>query len=192
MTDKSAFSEDEWFLVMSTPSLVGAAVAHAGRSGIGGTVKEVMANVKAMTAGGETYPDNGIIQSITSKSDFENRADAKAAAQEQMRAAQAKMQERGIKSPEALGDAAVEDCSAAMALLGERATASERAEYGEWILSIAGAVSEAAKEGGFLGLGGERVSDAEEALIGRISAALESAADSDGVSGNTSDGWSIG
>ena len=192
MTSQSAFSEEEWFLVLSTPSMVGAAVAHAGRSGLGGTMKEVMANVRSMTAGKDDFPDNELIQALTAGEEHGDRAEAKAAMQEQMQKAQSTMAERGIKSPEALADAAVADCSAVIALLNERAMRSEVADYQTWIMKIAQNVSEAAKEGGFLGIGGERVSDAEEALIGRIQAALDTPAEADGFSGDENDGWSIG
>ena len=187
MTSQQDFTDEEWFLVRGTPSMIGSAVAQAGRSGIGGTMKEVMANVQTIMAGKSDYPDNALIQSIIGEQVFADRAEAKEAMQEQMQMARSKMAERGIKSAEALADAAVEDCQAVMALLNERATASEVEGYKSWMMAVAHAVSEAAKEGGFLGIGGERVSDSEEAIIGRISAALDT---DSGESSVAEDGWS--
>jgi len=48
---KEQFSDDEWFLISSVPSMVGAAMAGAGKSGIIGTTKEAMASMKSVVAG---------------------------------------------------------------------------------------------------------------------------------------------
>ena len=39
---KDQYSDDEWFLISSVPSLVGAAMAGAGKSGIIGTAKDCL------------------------------------------------------------------------------------------------------------------------------------------------------
>lgn len=44
--------------------------------------------------------------------------------------------------------------------------------YREYVVGIARAVAEAAREGDFIGLGGQRVSDAERAVIAAVSQAL--------------------
>ncbi len=46
------------------------------------------------------------------------------------------------------------------------------AAYRSWLIDLAQAVAQAASEGGLMGIGGERVSSAEQALIERITAAL--------------------
>ena len=69
---------------------------------------------------------------------------------------------------------AVTDAEAVSALLATNADASEAAEYKAWVLSIGQAVANAAKEGGFLGFGGESVSDDEEEILARITAAVGS------------------
>jgi hypothetical protein len=50
-------------------------------------------------------------------------------------------------------------------LVDAKATADEAAGFKEWLFNVARAVSEEAREGGFLGMGGERVSDKEEAAL---------------------------
>jgi hypothetical protein len=44
--------------------------------------------------------------------------------------------------------------------------------YGKFLVDIATHVAEASKEGGFLGIGGTRVSDAERAAIDQIKSAI--------------------
>ena len=52
----------------------------------------------------------------------------------------------------------------------------ESAEYRQFVLSVAQRVAEAGKEGGFLGIGGTRVSAVETRAIEEIAAALGAAA----------------
>ena len=51
-------------------------------------------------------------------------------------------------------------------------TPTEGAAYGRFLVDLARKVAEASKEGGFLGMGGTRVSEAEQNVIDRIQAAV--------------------
>jgi len=95
---KDQFSEDDWFLISTVPTMVGAAMAGAGKSGIVGTAKEAMASMKSLVAGKSDYPDNEIINGILVKA--ENFSDAKAKAGAYREKAMAQFKEQGIKSPE--------------------------------------------------------------------------------------------
>ena len=53
------------------------------------------------------------------------------------------------------------------------AGAEQAAQYREWALSVAEKVAMASTEGGFLGFGGTRLSDAEKALIEQLKTALK-------------------
>ncbi|MCB9432279.1 MAG: hypothetical protein H6668_09865 [Ardenticatenaceae bacterium] len=170
MTAKTSFNEEEWFLVSSLPSMIGAAVATTGKSGLIGTMKEMMASARAMMEAGETYADNELIQAIVAKMD--NKDDAKAQAEKYQQMAMEKMEAAGVKTPEQLAQLVLDDCQTVMDLLNDRATAAETADYQAWALSVGTKVAEAAKEGGFLGFGGEQVSEGEEALLQRIAATL--------------------
>jgi hypothetical protein len=74
-------------------------------------------------------------------------------------------------SPEELKQHNLDNVRQGVALLQGKATEEEVAEYKKFILGLAEKVAEARKEG-FLGLSGERVSDAERAAIGEVEAAL--------------------
>ncbi len=49
----------------------------------------------------------------------------------------------------------------------------DSAAFKAWLYQISQKVAEAAKEGGFMGIGGVAVSDAEKATLGEISTALQ-------------------
>ena len=68
-------------------------------------------------------------------------------------------------APDKLRQAAVERFQSAQQLLATKQAATELQEYRTWVLDIAKAVAEAAKEGDFLGIGGQRVSDGEATLL---------------------------
>jgi len=52
----------------------------------------------------------------------------------------------------------------------------DAAAFKGWLRQISQHVAEASKEGGFLGIGGVRVSEAEKATLAEISSALKPAA----------------
>lgn len=61
---------------------------------------------------------------------------------------------------------------AASTLLGQKSNEVEDGEYKHWVITVAQAVAHASKEGGFLGIGGQRVSTAEKDFIDRLAQAL--------------------
>ena len=54
------------------------------------------------------------------------------------------------------------------AILTAKATPEEAASFRLWLVQAAEAAAEAAKEGGFLGIGAVRVSKGEQVMIDRI------------------------
>ena len=166
MATQVDFNEQDWFLISSTPSLVGTAVAMAGNSGMIGTLQEMMASVKGMMEANQAYPHNALIQAIVAQP--QDREEAKARAERYQQMAMEKMNEANIRSPQALAAQALGDFSNAMGLIASRGNHQEVTEYREWVLSVAKKVPEAAKEGGFLGFGGQQVSSEEVALLGQL------------------------
>ena len=59
-----------------------------------------------------------------------------------------------------------------IALLAQKATSQEVTEFKQWILAVSESVANAAKEGAFLGIGGERVSAAEKAVLSDLQGVL--------------------
>lgn len=68
-----------------------------------------------------------------------------------------------------------DSCREATAVVRERATAEERAEYGRFVRWCAERVVDAGVEGGVLRFGGRRVSPAERAFVDSIADAFDTA-----------------
>ena len=169
MSIEERFSEEEQFLLTSTPSLIGSAMAFAEGSGLG-TVKEMIANARTLMGGVKSYPDNDIIKGVLPS--LEDRKEAMAKAKQFREKTMARLEEKGIKSHEMMRDQLIADCRAVSELLKNKASAQEASEYKGWAMSVAQNVAMAAKEGGFLGIGGERISEGEKETFDKIAQAL--------------------
>jgi hypothetical protein len=163
------FTDDEILLLNCTPTLIGSAMVFAEGSGLG-TFKEMMANAKSYVGGAQAYPNNAIITSV-----LPNLVDHKEG-YEQAKAfrekAIARFKQKGVNSKESMRTLMLDDCRAVSQLLDEKATEQEAQEYKVWALSIAENVAKAAKEGGFLGFGGEVISKNEKEIYRQIAFAL--------------------
>ena len=170
MAVKEKFSEDEWYLIATVPSMVGAAMAGAGKSGIIGTTKEAMASMKSIVAGKNDYPNNEVIGGILEKA--ESFSDAKEKAGAFREKALGDLKSQNIKSPDEFNSYMLGNCEQAIALVMDRCGAGEADDYRQWAMDIAEKVARAASEGGFLGFGGEQVSDGERQLLAKIEQTL--------------------
>ena len=171
MSLDSRFSEEEQLLLTSTPSLIGSAMAFAEGSGLG-TIKELYVNAKTFIGGAKVFPSNEIIVGVLPN--LEDRKEAMAKAKEFREKSMQRLKDKGIDSHEKLKQQLLEDCKAVAALLTEKSNPEEASEYKEWAMSVAENVAKAAKEGGFLGIGGERVSTGEKEIFSEIGQALGS------------------
>lgn len=170
MSIKERFSDDEWFLLGSTPAMIAAAMSSAAPSGAIGTIKEMTAGMRRTVQGRSEHASSELIQALLEKA--ENWEEAKEKARDYRERSKARLEGAGVTTREALHEQVIADCRAAAALVDERCSAEEAAVYKRWSIDIARDVAAAAKEGGFLGFGGERVSDEERAMLGRIESAL--------------------
>jgi hypothetical protein len=161
MSAKPDYDAQEWQLLIDVPPLVGTAVMVAGRSGLG-TMKEAFAVASGVMSAREGYEGNALIQAL-----IDGRIKDKDRSSVERRGAEI----RG-KSPEELIDFALDKCQQVVALLQAKSTDQEAGEYKAWALAVGEKVANAAKEGGFLGIGGERVSQAERDVLQKISQAL--------------------
>lgn len=170
MSFQDRFNEQEQLLLASTPTLIGSAMAFAESSGLA-TVKEMMESAKSYMAGLKAYPNNEIIQGILPN--LEDRKEAMAQAKEFRDKTLARLKDKEVDSPEKIRSLLLEDSQTINTLLKEKASPEEAAEYKAWAMSVAENVAKAAKEGGFLGFGGERVSEGEKALFADLGRVLE-------------------
>jgi len=166
-----AYTEDELALLATTPQLIGSAVASTGNSGLIGTGKELFATASTVMKGVETFPNNVLLKQLVPDASA-NRQQAIDQMKKFRDWGLARLKQKGVDSGEKVSALAIEDCKTVAALLAAKATPQEAKEYRRWVFSVAQNVANAASEGGFLGFGGERVSDPEKQLIAKIRDAL--------------------
>lgn len=160
MSGQSAFSADEWSRIVQSPVMAGFAVTAADPGGLIGAVQEAAA--MAGKIGRSDAADAPLV------------AEIKAALQtpEGRKTAQAGMKElaRGLSAANAAG-AAVAHLEDVIGVVSAKAP-GEAPALAAFLRTIAEAVAEAAKEGGFLGIGGEPISMAEHKTLADIDGAL--------------------
>ena len=95
MSIRDDFSEDEWFLLSSTPAMIGAAMSSAAPSGVIGTVKEMTAGMRGTVQGLNDYPDSELITTLLEKA--QNWDEAKDKMQDYREKAKARLDGASIK-----------------------------------------------------------------------------------------------
>ena len=160
MAVKDSFAPDEWARIVGAPMLAGVAVTAADPGGLWGAVKEGTATATALRAGAQS--GGGLVQEVASAYQSSDGRDMA----------------RGVLKEQAKGKQPAEVVEAAMAELGAVAAlvASKAPEHAPafkaWLKEIAAKVAEAGTDGGFLGFGGVKVSEAEKATLDRVGAVL--------------------
>jgi hypothetical protein len=167
MSDKSNFTPDEWKLVLESVMMAGIAVTAADPSGLWGLLKESFASGTALMTAGTNSGSNPLIKAIVA--DFqssEGRSTARDGVKEKLTGS--KPAEIKAKCIETLRQAGV---------VADAKAPDDAAAFKSWLRHISEHVAEAATEGGgFLGIGGVPVSEAEKATLTEISSALKLAA----------------
>ena len=146
MTTKTAFSPEEWKVVLEGPPAAGMIVITAAR---GGMFRETVAMSKAYTEARAEHGDSELLDEIV--------------------AAKPQMDHTRYHSAEELRDNGLRHLRDAVALVDSKATTGERDDYRRFVLTLAGKVAAAHKEGG------QSVSPAEAEAIQQITAALGTA-----------------
>jgi hypothetical protein len=165
MSTKTDFTPEEWETIRNAPYLAAAAVMVAGRSGILGSFKEAF--VTAQTFYESASSESPLIKALSAQDEVK--------LSQEFVSNQLSFREAD-QAPEKLRSLAVETCQAAIGLLNQKGGAGETESYKRWVMDIAEKVANAAKEGAFFGLGGERVSDAEKVVLTDLAAACNAAA----------------
>lgn len=160
MAARDGFDADEWERLVQAPMLASMAVTAADPSGLVGSVQEATATSKVML--GARRQEGSLASEVVSS--FED-GEMRRAVRERATALA-----RG-KKPAEVSTAAVEELSAVAALVRRKAP-EQAAEFTAWLKDLAARVAEAGTEGGFLGIGGEKVSEAEKRTLADLDAAL--------------------
>ncbi len=163
MADKSSFTADEWKLILESVMVASVAVTAADPSGLIGILKESFAAGSTLVAAKTDAGSNSLIKAVVA--DFET-SEGRGLARDGL-----KNELTHSKPPEI--KAKCLDVLRQVGALVDGKAPGEAAAFKGWLQTISQHVAEAAKEGGFLGIGGVRVSDAEKATLAEIATALK-------------------
>jgi hypothetical protein len=158
MSLKESFTAEEWNTLIRAPMMVSYGVAGAAPSGGIGFVKEMKAVADAIFDAGEQYPEGSLVEAVTSQ--------IKANATDQFEGSKETLSAAEIK------ERALDVCRQVSLILQSKASVEESDSYKRWLMAVAEKVAEASKEGGFLGFGGERVSEGEMAALSELASSL--------------------
>lgn len=165
MSLKDSFTEEDWAAILAAPMITSFAITAADPNGLIGMVQEGAAAARALTEAREEAAADSLIGEVS----------AAYASEEGRDAARTAIRRLGRdKAPAQATQAAVAEIARIAGMVEDRAPA-EAPVFKTWLMEIARNVAEAAKEGGFLGFGGETVSDAERKTLGDISEVLSRA-----------------
>jgi hypothetical protein len=150
MTRKADFNAEEWSTVAEGPLYAGMRVISADR---GGTLRESLAM-------GRVYQEARAKQGESELLD------------ELVKTPPSIDPERVREAGGNIGSVASERLQEAIRILESKATPEEIDGYKRFVMTVAQAAASAHKEGGFLGIGGKQISDAENQALDEISTAL--------------------
>ncbi len=149
MTTKADFNAEEWDLISEGPALAGLIVITSQR---GGTIRETLAMAKVYKEAQKFHASGDLVgELVTSAPNLDPKQ---------------------FSSKEDMRTSGLQKITEAVALVEAKGTAQELTEYRTFAMSVAEHVAERDKSGGFLGIGGERVTGNEESALNDIAAAL--------------------
>ena len=162
MATKANFTPDEWKAILGSPMLAGMAVTLAEPSGLWGTMEEGMASGYAVLEAKRDAGANELAKALVA--DMET-SEGRSAAQDGLKA-----QLTG-RSPAEIKQQAIAALTRVGQILDAKAPA-DAAAFKALLKHVAEKVADASTEGGFLGFGGVKVTDAEKASIAEVAQAL--------------------
>jgi hypothetical protein len=150
MTKKAEFNAEEWSTVVEAPLYAAMHVISADR---GGTLRETLALSRVYKEARAGHADSELLDEL-------------------MKSPPSIDPEQVKQAGGNIGAVASERLQQAMTILEANATPDEIDAYKRFVMTAAQAVASAHKEGGFLGIGGKEVSDAENRALDEVSKAL--------------------
>jgi hypothetical protein len=153
MTSKQDFTDEEWTRIRRAPLVAGVAVALADPGGPIELAKETMASLRSATL---PPSQEELLASVA--------LDVQALTQH-------KQNLLGDFKPKN-GQQVLDELRGVNELVTAKATPEEAEAFRRWLVAAAQAAADAAKEGGFMGFGGEQVSAGEQRMLDQVRGAL--------------------
>lgn len=157
MTSKGDYTDEEWVRLRRAPFVAGMAIMIADPGGPIEIAKESFATLKAASA-----PSSQQELVIAVSQDIQSMAHEK-------------QNPMGDFKPESSALAAkyvLDELTAVNDVVSAKATPEEADALRGWLVDIAQASADAAKEGGFMGFGAELVSEGEQRMLEEVRSAL--------------------
>ena len=163
MTTKSDFTETEWTRLGRAPLLAGVAISLADPGGPIETLKESSAALQTVSEGAEKDTYGPFVHEL---------------AQVVAEKARHRQNPLGDFKPgrSTTAETILDELRDVNLLLSERATPEEADQFREWVKTAAQRTAMAAKEGGFLGIGAELVSEREQKMLDWLAEAFDPSA----------------
>lgn len=152
MSIKDEYTADEWFKIMTGPGRAGAAVVAASPSGLTGLLAEQQAIAGAVRESVSKDVRTPLMEAIAA-SLLGTPPDPK------------DLPKSDAKNMEEVKAQSIDGVRQALWLVSSKGSPEDVAAYKAMLLDVAEKTAAAAKEGGFLGIGGEQVNDKERATI---------------------------
>ncbi len=150
MTTKADFNAEAWASVVEAPLLAGMKLVAAER---GGTLRESLAVGKTYSEARRQQGESPLLDEVVATPPGLDLARVKESGGE-------------------IGKLALTRLGEAVSVLEGKATPEEVTAYKQFVVTVAQAVANANREGGFVGIGGKPVSDQEQSAIDEIRSTL--------------------
>jgi hypothetical protein len=160
MATRTDFSPEQWQALRNAPQLVALATAAAGNSGLFGSISEGMAMASTMAAA--VRGDQPLLKELFARDEI-------SASQDQIKAMIKGATDKASLNT-LLQKAATDAVSAALAALTAKGATADATALRAFLKGIGDKIANASTEGGFLGFGGERVSEGERRFLAQLDA----------------------
>jgi len=159
MTTKDDFSEEEWARIVRAPFVAGLAVSMADPGGPIEVAKESVAMIKAAS-------DPSSREQLVAAVALDLQVEVKEK-RNPLKGFRASVDGEG-----SAGEQVLAELRGVCSIVAGRATQAETAAFGQWLVDVAQAAADAAKEGGFMGFRAEQVSAREQQTLDAVRAAV--------------------
>jgi hypothetical protein len=152
VTTRTDYTDEEWASLRRSPLVAGMAISLADPGGPIELTHETMAALKATSQPGSDEP---LLVAVS---------------QDAMSMSQRHQNPMGDFKPKGANASAdiLEELGKVNAILSAKATPEEATAFRAWMMTVAQAAADAAKEGGFMGFHAVRVSEGERSMLERL------------------------
>jgi hypothetical protein len=166
MQDNAPYSPVEWTILTELPIRVLAASMRADETGELGLLMQQATGLTELSSRANEYSSSPLVQRVFDH--YKSHGDGEAQTLQ--------LSEHWL---ERLLPDTIERARQSSEILASKASNEDTAAYKLWLLETAAAVCAAARTGGFLGFGGERISEKEQAFLDDLAQAFSIPTDGD-------------